>query len=148
MTDLLVPDDFDVPEGLDGPGFRLEPLGVTHNERDHQAWMSSIDHIRSTPGYGDWPWPYPMSLDQNLADLEAHARDFVDRTGFTYSVLDGEDVIGCVYIYPSQRPGHDAHIRSWVREDRVEMDVVVWRGVSAWIDQVWPFASPYYALRD
>ena len=43
-----------------------------------------------------------MSLEENLADLERHARDFADRTGFTYSVLDGDDVIGCVYVYPSR----------------------------------------------
>jgi hypothetical protein len=61
--------------------------------------MSSIDHIRSTPGLVDWDWPTPMSLEQNLGDLEHHARDFRERTGFTYSILDGDAVIGCLYIY-------------------------------------------------
>ncbi len=45
-----------------------------------------------------------MSLEENLVDLERHARDFVDRTGFTYTVLDpDDDVIGCVYLYPAAR---------------------------------------------
>ena len=40
--------------------------------------------------------------DKNRADLQRHADDFRNRTGFTYTVLDPQsrDVIGCVYIYP------------------------------------------------
>ena len=43
-----------------------------------------------------------MTLEENLDDLERHARDFADRTGFTYTVLDPATraVMGCVYIYP------------------------------------------------
>ena len=64
-----------------------------------------------------------MSLEENLADLERHARDFADRTGFTYTVLDPEDdVIGCVYVYPAGDDVHDARVLSWVRESRAELD--------------------------
>ena len=93
MSAPLVPDEFDVPLAFRGPGFRLEPLGPEHNERDHEAWMSSIDHIKATPGFENWDWPEPMSLAENLGDLEGHARDFIERRGFTYSVLDGDAVI-------------------------------------------------------
>ena len=72
------------------------PLGPEHNARDHAAWSSSIDHIRATPGFADWPWPHPMTLAENLADLEAHARDFAERSGFTYAVLDPETA--AVYV--------------------------------------------------
>ena len=149
MATSFVPDTFDVPRSLEGPGFRLEPLGPEHNERDHEAWMSSIEHIQSTPGVDKWDgdWPVPMSLEQNLGDLERHASDFENRTGFTYSILDGHDVIGCVYIYPSKRPGYDAEVASWVRASRSEMDVTVWRHLSEWIERVWPFDNPYYAER-
>ena len=47
----FVADDFVVPVSFDGPGFRMEPLGPEHNERDHDAWMSSIDHIWKTPDF-------------------------------------------------------------------------------------------------
>jgi len=47
----LVGDDFVVPLGFDGPGFRMKPLGPQHNERDHDAWMSSLEHIRDTPDF-------------------------------------------------------------------------------------------------
>jgi len=53
----LIEDSFVVPLGFDGPGFRMEPLGPQHNERDHDAWMSSIDHIRQTPDFPDGSWP-------------------------------------------------------------------------------------------
>ena len=45
--------------------------------------------------------------------VERHARDFTDRAGFTYSVLDADEVIGCLYIYPARTEGGDASARSW-----------------------------------
>jgi hypothetical protein len=88
-----------------------------------------------------------MSLERNRQDLVRHARDFEMRRGFTYTILDDQDVIGCVYIYPSARAGHDAEVSSWVRESRAEMDSVVWAAVTEWIDSAWPFSHPYYAER-
>jgi len=99
----FVPDDFDPPQGLSEAQFRLEPLGPQHNEADYAAWTSSMQHIRDTPGYAGGGWPREMTIDQNRDDLLRHERDFAARTGFTYTVLDGgDDVIGCVYIYPLQ----------------------------------------------
>jgi hypothetical protein len=147
MSPALVPDDFDAPDSFDGEGFRLEPLGPNHNERDHDAWMSSIDHIRHTPGFDASGWPKPMTLQENLSDLVKHARDFENREGFTYSILEGDDVIGCLYIYPSGSPIHDARVRSWVRESRAEMDVTIWREVTKWLSGEWPFENPSYDVR-
>ena len=104
-ADEFVPADFDPPTSLTTDDFRLEPLGPQHNEADHAAWMSSIEHIRSTPGYpdGNWPPPTGMTLERNLSDLRRHADDFTSGRGFTFTVLDpaDNDVIGCVYLYPS-----------------------------------------------
>jgi hypothetical protein len=73
----FVPDDFAVPRELVTGDFRLEPLGPQHNAGDYEAWTSSIDHIRATPGFGDGTWPNPeMTLEENLADLRRHAEDF------------------------------------------------------------------------
>lgn len=142
---IFVPDDFVVPLSLDGPGFRMEPLGPQHNERDHDAWMSSIDHIWETPDFPDGSWPTAMSPESNLADLVRHAKDFEDRVGFTYSILDADEVIGCVYIYPS--PTADAAVSSWVRASRADMDVVTWQAISTWLETDWPFTTVEYGAR-
>ena len=144
----FVPADFAVPDGLVTPLFRLEPLGPEHNERDYAAWTSSIEHIHSSPGFESSRWPHEMTLEENLRDLEGHARDFAERTGFTYSVLepDGDDVIGCVYVYPDREGVHGARVRSWVRADRAELDASLRRAVSAWLAADWPFASVEYDL--
>jgi hypothetical protein len=128
----------------------LRPLGPEHNERDHAAWSSSIDHIRATPGFAERSWPHPMSLEENLADLEAHARDFAERKGFTYTVLDPatDDVLGCVYVYPDGEGESDALARSWVRASHADLDVPLWQAVSGWLaSDAWPFARVRYAPR-
>ena len=141
----FVPPDFDVPTELVGDGFRLEPLGPQHNERDHEAWMSSVEHIRTTPGFPWAHWPTPMALEDNLRDLVRHADDFAARTGFTYTVLDGDEVIGSVYIYPGTNT--EAVVRSWVSADRAELDRPLWQAVTEWLDEVWPFDTITYATR-
>ena len=41
-----------------------------------------------------------MTLEENLEDLVRHSKDFHERRGFTYSSLEGNNVIGDIYIYP------------------------------------------------
>ena len=146
----LITDDFAVPQGLSVARFRLEPLGPQHNERDHAAWTSSIEHVRSTPGFKDWDWPPAegMSLERNLADLRRHADHFARRVGFTYSVIEvpGDDVIGCVYIYPA-RDDAAVRVHSWVRADRADLDRPLYEAVSAWLATDWPFPDVRYAPR-
>jgi hypothetical protein len=146
----FVPADFVVPLSLEAPQFRLEPLGPQHNEADYAAWTSSIEHIRNTPGYPDGRWPDDRSFEDNLRDLRRHADDFANRRGFTYTVLDPDtaDVIGCVYIYPSKDDPHRASVQSWVRASRAELDVPLWRAVSAWLEVSWPFESVAYDDRE
>ncbi|HEX8104094.1 MAG TPA: hypothetical protein VF533_15855 [Solirubrobacteraceae bacterium] len=151
----FVPDDFDPPLELALPEFRLVPLGPQHNESDHAAWMASIPHIQATPGLESWGWPPAegMTLEANRADLERHARDFVERVGFTYTVLrpGTSEVIGCLYIYPVKEGrgdgGGDAQVRSWVRADVAELDGPLYAAVSRWLAERWPFERPIYAER-
>ncbi|MEX2133211.1 MAG: N-acetyltransferase, partial [Acidimicrobiia bacterium] len=145
MENSFVSPSFEVPHGYAWSDFHLEPLGEQHNDRDHAAWMSSIDHIRSTPGFSpqeEPSWPVAMTLEANLEDLVRHARDFDERRGFTYSILEGDDVVGCIYIYPSHLQGHDAEVSSWVRESRAELDTEVREELATWIDESWPFSNP------
>jgi hypothetical protein len=145
----FVPADFVPPSGIAEPRFVLEPLGPQHNDRDYAAWTSSVEHIRSTPGFSGRDCPHEMSLEENLDDLRGHERDFAERRGFTYTVLEpaGGDVIGCVYIYPLERVGRAAHVSSWVRADRAELDGPLHRAVAQWLERDWPFKRVEYAPR-
>ncbi|HUG65953.1 MAG TPA: hypothetical protein VMK83_12105 [Gaiellaceae bacterium] len=145
---MFVPDRFEPPGEVAADGFRLEPLGPEHNERDYAAWSSSIEHILASPGYGPKSsWPHEMSVEENLADLERHAQDFAERTGFTYTVLaEDDDVVGCVYIYPARDDVHDAHVQSWVRESCSELDAPLRLTVAEWLSVAWPFERPNYEL--
>ena len=139
----FVPPGFRPPTALATGQFRLEPLGPQHNHADHAAWTSSIDHIRSTPGYpaGNWPPPGGMTLEQNLSDLRRHADDFARAVGFTFTVLDphDNDVIGCVYLYPSTSEACDVRVQSWVRADRDALDVPLADAVAQWLAADWPW---------
>jgi hypothetical protein len=145
----FVPPDFVVPSSLETRLFRLEPLGPQHNEADYAAWTSSIEHIRSTPGYPDGKWPDDRTFEDNLRDLQRHADDFDHRRGFTYTVLDPAtaDVIGCVYIYPDREDPQRATVQSWVRVSRAELDVPLWRAVGGWLERAWPFERVSYDER-
>ena len=139
----FVPVGFEVPTSLATNQFRLEPLGPPHNRADHAAWMSSIEHIRSTPGFRDSRWPPPsgMTLEENLTDLRRHADDFARRAGFTFTVLDpnDNDVIGCVYLYPSRSENWDITVRSWVRADRASLDLPLADALASWLTTDWPW---------
>jgi hypothetical protein len=148
----LVPDDFEVPRELRTAQFRLEPLGPQHNAADHAAWMSSIKHIQSTPGFAGHGWPTDggLSADENLADLVQHDDEFERRVAFAYTVLrpdsdpDDPDVIGCLYLNPGHRPG-SVDVRSWVRADVADLDPVLRQAVRGWLAQSWPFDEVTYA---
>lgn len=145
----FVPSGFVVPLALATEQFRLEPLGPQHNDSDYEAWSSSVEHIHMTPGWETSSWPDDRSMVDNLRDLQAHADDFENRAGFTYTVLDPAtaEVIGCVYIYPDDSEQHDARVLSWVRASRPELDVQLWRAVTDWLADEWPFERVAYAER-
>jgi hypothetical protein len=56
-------------------------------------------------------------------------------------------VIGCVYIYPDKSEQRNARVRSWVRASRAALDVPLWRAVTDWLADEWPFERVAYAER-
>ena len=155
-----MPDSFAVPLELVAEDFRPEPVGPRRRSGDCEAWTSSIDHVRATPGFQDTSgtapgfgagvWPDPgMTLEDNLADLRRHAEDFAQRRGFTYTVLarDSGQIIGCVYIYPLASAVGAADVSSWVRADQADLDGALHDAVSAWLNEAWPFTTVSYAPR-
>ena len=53
--------------------------------------------------------------------------------------------VGCVYVYPARDDVHDAHVQSWVRESRAELDMPLREAVADWLGREWPFERPLYA---
>ena len=141
----FVPESFQVPPGLSKEGLELIPLRPEHNEPDHEAWNTSWEQIHNTPGFDD-RWPHEMTLEENQGDLERHWADFLARQGFTYTVRQAGRTVGCVYIYPDGDPGA-AKVKSWVRADAADLDVPLYRVVSKWLAEEWPFEDVRYAPR-
>ena len=83
-----------------------------------------------------------MSLDENLSDLVRHREEFEERSAFAYSILEDDEVVGCLYIDADETS--DALVMSWVRADRAELDPRVRRWVSEWLATEWPFDELTY----
>lgn len=145
MARSLVPYGFDVPRPPATTVFRLEPLAEEHAAGDYQAWTSSIEHIRSTPGFVGWTWPPcgGMSAEENLASVRRHVRHHAARVGFTFAVVEQPTgvVIGCVYVYPAADSRYDCEVRSWVSADRAHLDRQVHDVVLEWLRKQWPFRA-------
>lgn len=149
----LVPDGFAVPATLEHPRFRLRMLSIHDLVRDYDAVMSSVDHLVATYSAiwgGDWP--RGLTLEEDLIDLGWHQREFTLRTSFAYTVMtpDESRCLGCVYINPTRKTGHDASVTLWVRADELAsgLDDLLFATVKDWIAATWPFAHPAFPGRD
>jgi hypothetical protein len=91
--------------GVETRGCASSRSAPEHNERDHAAWTSSMDHIRASSGFAGKDWLRHKTLEENAEDLAGHADDFAARRGFTYSVVDADgDVVGCVSSTRTSQP--------------------------------------------
>jgi len=92
----FVPEDFVIPSVLETEYFRLRMLSVDDVEKDYEAVMETQERFLSL-GYG---WPREgFTIEENLADLEQHQREFLHREAFAYTVVSPDEsrVLGCVY---------------------------------------------------
>jgi hypothetical protein len=145
----FVPAEFTVPERLETPEFRLRMLTVHDVVKDYDAVMSSVDHLAEVwPGSG---WPEGLTLEQNLIDLGWHQKEFQRRRSFAYTVVHPSEsqVLGCVYINPTRKLGHDAVVYFWVRQSDLAsgLDAKLGAAVRGWIEKEWPFRKPAYPGR-
>lgn len=143
--------DFAVPTLVEGPGFRLVPLGPALVEVDYRAYMSSIAHLQATFTRSTG-WPNAgITLKDAMVDMETEAARFAARASFAYAVLtpDGSRERGCVYIYPSKVAGHDAQVVMWVTAAEYEagFDAELYAWTQGWIARDWPFAKVAYPGR-
>lgn len=131
----------DLPPGFvpsapdDGSSFAFAVLGPEFNESDLAAWTSSIDYIKTRPGFGDgWP-ERAYTLAENEADLIEHADHHAAGIDYAWTILSPgtTEVIGCLYIKPSD-DGPTA--KWWLRADRAhqasDLDAVVLEWLATW----------------
>jgi len=140
----FVPAAFEVPTGLEHERFRLRMLTVDDVVKDFDAVCSRVDHE------GVPQPPFVPTVAENLVDLGWHQKEFELRRSFAYTVVapDESEVVGCVYLYPSD--SHDARVRLWVRKSAYEdgLDPVLEAAVREWVATCWPFARVTYEERD
>ena len=139
----FVPEEFAVPAELVCERFKLRMLTVDDAVKDYDAVMSSRKRLRGVFAPSD-TWPAEtLSLRQNLIDLGRHQKEFQRRTSFAYTAVDPDEssVLGCVYIFPSQKREFDAEVYLWVRDSGYDkgLDLVLFDEVKKWIAAQWPF---------
>ena len=149
--DPFIAADFEPPLFVDAGQFVLKPLGPELVEIDYAAYMSSIEHIRTTfSTSGSWPHE-DISMADAMVDMQNEQRRFEARESFAYAVLtpDEQVELGCVYVYPSSKKGFDAVIRLWVTKDQFDagFDSTLYRWTTTWIEDAWPFSAAAYPGR-
>ncbi len=159
----FVPDDFEIPTLLETDFFRLRMLSVDDVQKDYEAVIESRELLQSMFG-GSWP-RIGFTLEENLADLERHQQEFLDRRAFAYTVvsLDETKVLGCIYINPPpkfsnkpefveylKRTDPDAVAFMWVRQTEYDrgLDKILFHNVRDWINADWPFKKVAYPGRE
>lgn len=146
----LVPPDFIVPLKLETPRVRLRPLTVNDAQKDYDAVMSSVDHLKVVMPGGSWPTG--LTLQTNISELGWHETEFQMRTSFAYTVvaLDESEVLGCAYIYPARKRDYDAQVWMWVRESTLAsgLDDHLFATVKEWITNCWPLERVAYPDRE
>jgi RimJ/RimL family protein N-acetyltransferase len=145
----FVSENFVIPQIFETGQFRLRMLSVDDVEKDYEAVLETQERFHSL-GY-DWPRE-GFTIEENLADLKQHQREFLNREAFAYTVvsLDESRVLGCVYINPTDINSIDARVRMWVRQSEYDkgLDPILFWEVKKWIDSAWPFTKVIYPDRE
>jgi RimJ/RimL family protein N-acetyltransferase len=134
----------------------LRPLRATDVELDYEAVMSSAEMLRRW-SQSDWPAD-DFTLAQNLADLQRHEREHIERQAFTFTVLNpqGTQCLGCVYIVPL-RPeeiplckdaAYAADVGFWVRTSELTsaLDEHLLATVRDWFQADWAFDCVVFTI--
>jgi hypothetical protein len=147
----FVPIEFAIPQSLETAQFRARMLTVNDVVKDYDAVMTSIDHLQKMYASTEWPTK-ELTFEQDLIDLGWHQKEFQQRRSFAYTIvsLDESQVIGCLYINPTTKEGHDASITMWVRASLLVtgLDDILFAEVKQWIAKDWPFKKVAYPGRE
>lgn len=147
----FVPATFVVPRTYSAKSYKLVPLGPDLVKVDYDAYMSSIEHIRSTFGSGRWPTP-GITMADAMKDMQEEKARFDNRLSFAYAVVtqDGKKELGSFYLRPSPKQGYDAMASLWVTKEQFDqgLDQRLVEDMKKWIRTAWPFQKVAWPRRD
>lgn len=155
------PENEPVPSGLKTEEFTLRPLRATDVELDYDALMSSQEMLRLAEE-GGWP-AEDFTLAENLEDLQRHERDHIERSAFTFTLMNPSETecLGCLYIQPLDPAladirknardmtvkHYEAVVTFWVRSSRLadHLDQRLLSALIPWFRQEWTFSRVLFA---
>jgi hypothetical protein len=150
------PKNAPVPKELRTARFFLRPLLASDVEIDYEAVMASREQLRR---WSQSTWPADdFTLEENLDDLERHAREHRDGEAFTYTVLhpEGKRCLGCVYITPVPQvcqpflphDSYGANVGFWVRSAEIknDLDRALLADLIGWFDEAWAFDQVVFVI--
>ena len=143
------PASVSIPQEKHTDRLYLRPLRATDVELDYEAVMSSAEMLRRW-SQSEWPTD-DFALAENLADLQRHESEHLERKAFTFTVLnpEGTRCLGCVYIQPL-RPEeaalckdavYAADVGFWVRASELPkaLDQHLLATLCDWFQAEWAF---------
>jgi hypothetical protein len=146
---FFVPESFEPPRELVMEEFIIKPIKESHAELDFEAIMNSKEHLTGALGGG---WPGDLTLEEDREVLKFHEKEFSDRVGFVYTVMNITEtaVLGCVYIYPSKLDDFKAEIGMWVIKEEYDkgLEDTLFKTVNRWLKSSWPFESVIFPGRE
>ena len=122
----FVPTDFEPPTALVSDHFRLEPLGPQHNEADTRHGRRASPTSARPPGSPTAAGHRRRACRSTGTSTTSAATPPTSRPAQdsrSPSSAGTSDVIGCVYLYPSESADVDVTVQSWVRASHAELDV-------------------------
>ncbi len=153
---MFYPENALVPELLKSDEFLVRPLRATDVELDYDAVISSRAELWLRNG-GRWPRE-GFTLEENLIDLVRHEREHLERTAFTYTVMNPMETecLGCIYIMPLESlpqsveesaeafveiGDYEAWSTFWVRQSRLadNLDQRLLHELLVWFNTDWAF---------
>jgi hypothetical protein len=150
---LALPAGVSAPPRLEHDGLRAVALTRAHLDDDVAGINASLELIRRTRG-GQWPTG-PVEPDYDYVDLVWHECEFRDGGSYTYAVYEGEEYVGCAYLYPLGRRtpltdellAYDVDVSWWVTPAAYERGTYerVHAALRHWLATAYPRWRPYFS---